>query len=106
MDAKDYLEVQEDPTGKTVIKLFMPPYEIESVQKHMLQQFTIPVSAKERALMQALVDDYEYIMAFTDGASLDNPGKAGAGVSFYGVEKPTILKSLNASSGSDASELS
>lgn len=56
--------------------------------------------------MQALVDDYEYIMAFTDGASLDNPGKAGAGVSFYGVKKPTILKSLNASSGSDASELS
>ena len=56
--------------------------------------------------MQALVDNYEYIMAFTDGASLDNPGKAGAGVSFYGVEKPTILKSLNASSGSDASELS
>ena len=56
--------------------------------------------------MQALVDDYEYIMAFTDGASLDNPGKAGAGVSFYGVEKATMLKSLNTSSGSEASEMS
>jgi hypothetical protein len=72
----------------------------------MLQQFTMPISAKERALMQSLVDKYEYIMAFTDGASIENPGKAGAGVSFYGVEKATMLKSLNTSSGSEASEMS
>jgi hypothetical protein len=30
-DPKDYLEVSEDPTGKALIKLFMPPYQIEDV---------------------------------------------------------------------------
>lgn len=50
-ETKDYLEYAEDPTGRTVIKLFMPPFEIESIQKQMLQQFTIPISAKERAQM-------------------------------------------------------
>lgn len=72
----------------------------------MLQQFTIPISARERALMQKLVDQYEYIIAFTDGASIENPGKAGAGASFYGVAKPTNLQLLNPSSGSDLSDIS
>jgi len=45
-------------------------------------------------------------MAFTDGASIENPGKAGAGVSFYGVERANSLKSLENSSGSEASEMS
>lgn len=96
----------EEPTGKTVIKLFMPPFEIEDIQKQMLQQFTIPISAKERALMQKLVDEYDYIIAFTDGASVENPGKAGAGASFYGVTKPTVFQSFNPTSGSELSELS
>jgi len=96
----------EEPTGKTVIKLYMPPFEIENIQKQMLQQFTIPISAKERALMQQLVDQYDHIIAFTDGASVENPGKAGAGASFYGVAKPTVLQSFNLTSGSDLSELS
>jgi hypothetical protein len=30
-DPKDYLEISEDPTGKALIKLFMPPYQIEDV---------------------------------------------------------------------------
>lgn len=44
-------------------------------------------------------------MAFTDGASIDNPGKSGAGVSFFGVNPPSMLKPLDLSD-SGSSELS
>jgi ribonuclease HI len=57
--------------------------------------------------MQNLVDEYEYIMAFTDGCSLDNPGKSGAGVSFYGIKPGPRLKKLKVeSSGSELSDFS
>lgn len=57
--------------------------------------------------MQYLVDDFEYIMAFTDGCSLDNPGKSGAGVSFYGIKPGPGLKKLKVdSSGSELSDFS
>ena len=63
----------------------MPPHEIEDNTKNIVQQYTINISAKERALMQELVDKYEHVMVFTDGCSLENPGKSGAAASFYGV---------------------
>ena len=57
--------------------------------------------------MQKLVDEYEHIMAFTDGCSLDNPGKSGAGVSFYGIKPgPRLQKLKDDSSGSELSEFS
>ena len=71
------------------------------------QEFVIPISARERFQMQKRADEYEYIMAFTDGASLDNPGKSGAGVAFYGVRKASNeLRTINESSGSEISEMS
>ena len=45
-------------------------------------------------------------MAFTDGCSLDNPGKAGAGVTFYGVMPGESLRYLNDSSETDFSDFS
>jgi ribonuclease HI len=44
-------------------------------------------------------------MAFTDGASIENPGKSGAGVSFFGVNPASELRPLHLSD-SGSSEVS
>lgn len=45
-------------------------------------------------------------MAFTDGCSLDNPGKSGSGVVFYGVKNEPSLEKIGDSSGTELSSLS
>lgn len=95
----------EDPTGKTSISLFLPPHELDDIEKKMIWKYKINISAKERFYMQEKVDQYDHIMAFTDGCSLNNPGISGAGCSFYGVSKAPRLKKLELdSSGTDMSE--
>ena len=39
---------------------------------------------KEISEMLKLVNRYKYIICYTDGCSLRNPGMGGAGVAFFG----------------------
>ena len=41
--------------------------------------------------MKKLFDSYENIVAYTDGASIGNPGPCGAGVAFYSQEFEEIV---------------
>lgn len=56
--------------------------------------------------MQKRVDQFEHVVAFTDGASIENPGKAGAGVSFFGVAPHSGLKPMGAMADVDSGQSS
>jgi hypothetical protein len=64
----------EWPNGKVKISLFLPPYSVDDIAQGFVTQFTLQISGKERARMQKLVDSFDQVICFTDGASLNNPG--------------------------------
>jgi len=80
----------EHPDGRVKISLFLPPYSIDDIASGFVKQYVINVSGKERARMQKLIDSFDRIICFTDGASLDNPGKSGAGIAVYGVNQKMV----------------
>jgi hypothetical protein len=41
----------EEPSGAVTFKLYLPPNEIEYARSHVVQEFVIPISAKERFRM-------------------------------------------------------
>ena len=41
------------------------------------------ISFEAREKMRKMFDSYENIVAYTDGASIGNPGESGAGVVFF-----------------------
>jgi len=41
--------------------------------------------------MKQLFDDNEHVVAYTDGASIGNPGSSGAGVAFFRQEFEEIV---------------
>ena len=82
-DPKDYMEMIEHPNGDLTVKLFLPPYELEKLKAGYRKQLTIVLDRGTREQLREIFDSNKDIVAYTDGASIGNPGESGAGVVFY-----------------------
>ena len=74
---------RESQAGALRIKLFVPPYSIEDIQSGMLQQYTIYISASDRARINKLLYESHEVITYVDGACVGNPGQGGASAAFF-----------------------
>ena len=82
-DPKNYMDMIESPNGDLTVKLYLPPYELDKLKAGYKKMVTIRLDKDTRDQLREIFDSHKDIVAFTDGASIGNPGESGAGVVFY-----------------------
>ena len=82
-DPKDYMQIIENPNGDLTVKLFVPPYELDKLKAGYKKMLTIVLDKGTREQLREIFDSHKDIVAYTDGASIGNPGESGAGVVFF-----------------------
>ena len=64
--------------------MFLPEYNLEDTDATKKQRFTLIFEMETLERIHKIFEDYDNIIAFCDGSSIKNPGRAGCGVAFLG----------------------
>ena len=74
-DKKWYLKVtRESNAGDLSIRIFVPPFDVQQIQQGVENQYTINITAKDRARITKLLKESPETITFVDGACTGNPG--------------------------------
>lgn len=92
----DFLNIFQIPgTTSLQVDLFLPEYNQSDAT--LKQKFTLIFEMDVLERIHSIFDEYESIIAFSDGSSIKNPGRAGCGVAFLGRPKDSEGRELRRS---------
>ena len=89
-DPKNYMDMDESPNGDLTVKLYLPPYELDKLKAGYKKMVTIRLDRATRDQLREIFDSHKDIVAYTDGASIGNPGESGAGVVFFAKQQDEL----------------